>query len=627
YKQIPEGDTAYLLSIYEQAISQLADTNYAEAIALAKKALDRNYTDRRQMLLTMGSALDEMGKADEAIRLYDSTMALYPNDHRPYYEKAVVLFKKKQYKEAESLLQQGLMLNPQHFRSHFLLGSLYSVQGRFAEAIMALQAALLCTNNATLAQHPISLLSAIATQTGDIAQAYSDRKPEYAHPLFDEIDELVHAKIALNKGYALKTDIDDNIARQIQIVSEKLTYDSKDKNFAMQYYVPLFKKVYDDNQFESMILLLFSEYGIQSIDKMANARKGKARLEELKNMVFPYLNKIEATRELNYEKRQSSTERYHVSDQGRRLVVGVYADDTKKKFAAGSVQYFEEQILLAEGNYDKEGRKTGVWNYYYSWDKPKLREEYKDGVLTGELIGWHENGNVRFRTKVNAEGVPSERNYYSYNGLQASKSFLKGKNEYEITYFYNDGSVRKVSTLIGDKLKDGSYTINHPNGKVSRAFSYRNDKLEGADKSYYDNGKPEESSTYVDGQLEGEVLTYHENGNRSGKFNYLHGKKNGASEEYREDGSLSLKRNYVNGKSDGLAQYFDKDGRMYYELTFNKDRMTQAKLYGTDGKVISEQNGKNTGANEYYNEYGRLRARVATNDDGLAHGKASYYYI
>lgn len=626
YEKVPEGDTNYLLSLYERSLAHLQDSGYDKSIALSEKALKGGYTDRRQLLLNIGTAYDELGKHAEALRFYDSVARLYPHDNRPYYEKAVIEFKQEKYPAAERLLQQSLLLNPYHFRSHYLLGNIYAMEGRLTEAFIALHVSLVCTNDRGMAQGPIGMLSSLAQQTEDVSNFYSSKKPEYSHPLFDEIDEIVHAKLALDKGYALKTPIDDNIIRQLQVIMEKLSYDSKDSNFVMQYYVPLMKDIYDKDQFDPYVLLLFSEYGITSIDKMAAARKGKAKLEDIRKIVFPYLNNILGTRVLDYNKRKATPEQYTYYASDKMLVAGRYADRETKKFAEGFVQFYEEQSLVAEGHYNAAGKKTGTWNYYYASGIPRLKEQYKDGNLTGEAMAWFDNGMMSRKAIIDDNGIIKERTNYEYDGALESKSVWKGKDEYEVTYYNPDGSVMRVLTLVNEKPKDGSYTILYPGGAVKKEMSFKGGKLDGLFKSYFDNGVLMEAYTYKEGKIDGIYESFYRNGKPEHKFQYVAGKKDGPQEEHYEDGTLSLTRTFHNGKPDGINTYYGKKGTVYGTVTFRDNVPVALKFTSPDGKTLREaENRKGVNPLEYYNEYGVKKTSMQLDDKGLVQGKASYY--
>ncbi len=627
YRKVPEGDTNYLLSVYEQALTLMTDTNYQECITLARKAIREGYSDKRQLLLNIANATDEMGKPEEALLLYDSCTALYPHDNRPYYEKAVIYFKKKDYPAAIQLLQQSLLRNPYHYRSHYMLGNIYTIQGRLSEAVMALQASLLCANDRNMAEGPINSLSAIAVQNDEVTEFYNNRQAINAHPLYDEIDEIIHAKLALNKGYTLKTPIDDKIIRQLQVVMEKLRYDSRDTTFSMQYYVPLFKEVYDKDQFEAYVLLLFSDYGIEAIDKMATARKGKARLEEIRGLVYPYLNTIRSTRVLHYTQRQTAPELYNHFAKENLLVVGKYADQTSKKLAEGQVQYYKEQALVAEGRYDASGQKDGTWNYYYPTAKLKLKEQYKNGKLTGEATSWYANGNTRYTIKYNADGEVAERQNYEYSGRAKSKSIRKGKEEYEVTYYNADGSVMRVLRMINDKIKDGSYSQLYPNGKVRKEITYKNDKQDGPCKAYYDNDSLKESYTYKENKVDGTYLSFFRNGQPDEKYHYIDGKKNGDCEDYYETGGLYRKSNFANDKEDGLTTFYDHNGKAYGWITYKEGKAIAVKYIDPDGKVILEkEDRKGITPFDYYDSYGSRRSHIPMDEKGNAQGKASYYF-
>jgi antitoxin component YwqK of YwqJK toxin-antitoxin module len=627
YAKVPEGDTNYLLSLYEQSLSYMLDSNFTEAITLGKKAVRLRYEDRRSLLLNMAAAYDGLGKEEDALKLYDSVSHMYPNDNRPYYERAVILFRKENYAEAEANLKQSITRNPYHFRSHSMLGNLYAIQGKLTQSIIALQASLLCTNEIQLANTPISVLSSIAQQTDEIARFYNEKKPENAHPLFDEIDEIVHAKLALNKGYQLKTQIDDNIVRQLQVVMEKLEYDNKDTSFVMQYYVPLLKEIYNKDLFEPYVLLLFSEYGIKSIDNLADARKQKSRIEEVKKVVFPYLNKAAATRVLNFEQRQKATEKYHLFPKDNMLVVGIFADRENRKFAEGFVQYFENQSLVAEGNYNAKGEKNGDWKYYYPLGNQRLKEKYKDGKLTGETVSYFRNGNINEYGRFELGENPVEQKGYTYDGYQESFSKQVGNGEYFLTYYHPDGSVLRTLTLVNDKIKDGKYTILYPNGKTHKEMSYRDQKPVGLYKVYYDNGTLKEEYTLKDEMPDGHYSSYYRNGKPETKQHFINGKKNGQTEDYYENGTLSNTMNMKNGKADGMASYYDQDGKLYGTINYDNDVAIAVKFVDKEGKTVYEQSDRK-GLNpvEMYNQYGTLKTRLPQDPEGKAQGKASYYY-
>lgn len=628
FSKVPEGDTNYLWALYEQSLSSQLDSNFETAITLCKKALKYKYEDRRQLLLNMGTAYHSLGKDEEAIRMYDSAAVLFPHDNRPLYEKSIIFFFQKDYAAAEKLLQQSVVLNPLHYRSHALLGNIYLLEGRLTEAMIALQASLLCTNDINVAQKPIALLNSLSLQTEEVAVYYKNKKPEAAHPLFDEIDEIVHAKLALNKGYELKTSIDDNIIRQIQVVMEKLVVDKEDTSFVMQYYVPMLRQVYDNNLFEPYILLLFSEYGIKSVDKLADARKGKASLEHIRNLVYPYLSNIAATRVLNLKSREKAIEQYHHFSQDNMLIVGRFSDKATRKFAEGFVRFFEQNHLIAEGNYTAESKKTGAWKYYYPSGVLKLEEFYKNDKLSGTTTAYYKNGNKRSVSRLDDKEFAVSDMEYSYDGRLESTSSLKDKEEYEVIYYHPDGSVMRKVILVNDKIKDGTYPFLYANGKTEKEMTYKAQKLDGAYKEYYKNGILKEEYTMVDGKADGLYTAYHANGRPASRVKYTAGEKQGLLENFNEEGKLVSDKQFRDDRLNGALNYYDKKGNIYGALTLKDDEAVKARF--TDDKVnvvYEQQNSKGINPYEIYNEYGIKSTSMLQDEDGRAEGKASYYFL
>jgi len=627
YKKVPEGDSNYLFSIYEQSLSQLEDSNFKESIRLANFALKQNYYERKQLLLNMGTAYHGLQDDAMALKIYDSVATLFPHDNRPFYERSVVYFTNKDYAAAEKALQKSLMLQPMHYRSHALLGNVYLLQGRLTEAMIALQSSLLCTNDINAARTPISLLGSIAKQTEEIANLYKNKKETFSHPVYDEIDEIVHAKLALDKNYALKSSVDDNITRQLQVVLEKLTYDRTDSNFVMQYYVPLLKQVYDNSLFENYILLLFSDYGIESVDKIASAKKGKTKLEDVRNVVFPYFSNIAATRVLMLDKREKTVEKYNHYLRDNMLIVGKFQDKETRKFAEGFVQFYEGGYLVAEGDYTAMSKKTGEWKYYYPTGILKLKEFYKDDKLTGETYAYYKNGSIESYVKFGEDEVVKERKEYEYNGDLESHSILKSKDEYEVTYYNEDGSIMRKINLVNDKVKDGKYTILFPNGKVDKEMEFKDQALNGPYTAYFEDGKLRESYTMREGKAEGVYTAYYNNGNLKTKYTIKNGKKEGNYTDYYENGVAHLRREMAGDKLNGAFEYLDKQGNAYGIVQLKNDKGISAQFKDKEGKVVYEKTDKQ-GLNPYevYNASGIKITSLPQDEDGKITGKASYFF-
>ena len=120
-------------------------------------------------------------------------------------------------------------------------------------------------------------------------------------------EDILLSKIALEKEYKLAVSLDDPIFRQIQVVCEKLEYKEDDPDFWMQYYVPFYKKLFSEDQFETLFSGVLKTY--RSRRFRITIKKIKKR-RAFRHETATYFNQIRATRMLTYSKRADQKIRY-----------------------------------------------------------------------------------------------------------------------------------------------------------------------------------------------------------------------------------------------------------------------------------------------------------------------------
>src|ERR671913_1249215 len=80
YKKVNRNDTNYVRALYELALTCMADSQFNEGIAVCELAMAEP-TDRERLpdiLTQYGSLLDNAGKQDRAIHIFDSAIQIYP---------------------------------------------------------------------------------------------------------------------------------------------------------------------------------------------------------------------------------------------------------------------------------------------------------------------------------------------------------------------------------------------------------------------------------------------------------------------------------------------------------------------------------------------------------------------
>ncbi len=620
FRQVPEGDSNYAIAHYEIALTLLADSSFAVCRQYCREGLKLRDSDPRSLLLLLGHAYSMDGMSDSARFVYESIRSKNPHDHQPYYEMSVSYSRENKFSEAEAMLQKSLMRNPYHFRSHQALGSLYMQQGRFSEAFIAMMASLLCTQNAELAGTSITFMSQIANQTREL-EDWQKKAREHQHPEFDKVDEILRARLALSGGYKVPSVLgDDAIIKVAYTVMDQVKLKKDDTNFVMQYYLPVYKQVLQQNLFDPFVLLLFSNYGIEVVEKFA--KKEKKTIEEAKKLVFPYFNDIRATRVLDPVARKSAPRRFYVyNDVFTVASHKQLADDIQ--LLEGPVQFYSDGNLTAEGTVNSKGEREGEWKFYYNNGTLRLVENYKNGELHGEVKKYRRSGIIK-EAAIWENGKEKQAEFYTYSGKLNNVVKYQTGNEAEYTSLHFNGHKEAVYRLTDKKILDGKYTTWYSDGTVHREQEYLGGELHGTNRQYHRNGKLASESTYQKGQKVGKAIDYYKNGNKESEFHYSKGEPEGAFKTWNEDGALASTGSFRNGKKHGLESLFDGD-RAYGSIEWKNGVPQQYNFVSPEGKVFkSPTKGELSVLRRYFPD-GSLESEVRYKD-GKVNGKARYYY-
>lgn len=368
YRTVPGNDTNYVLSLYEKALSYQADSNFTSALQTCEAALALPNNDyEMQLLATYASTLDDQCASDRALRIYDSALLIYPRSPMLRLNKGITLLRAKKLAEAETISKTLLIEDPYYAVVHFRLAQCALQKGELVPAMFSLFTYLVISPSGPYYSNCITLLNNIARGTDEMLH-YVDARTESSE-VFGAAEQILLSKIALDKAYKVKTDLDDPIIRQLQVVSEKVTYDAAEKNFWMQYYVPFFQVIYKEGYFKPRVYHAFSNINLEPIQRYV--KKNDKQIKGAITFTVNYFNLIRSTREPQATQRSASPALYH----------------------------FEEGDLAGTGTRDGKGTLTGKWEFY------------------------HPNGNLKSTGRFNAKGEKEgEWNYYAKNGKRAGSA-------------------------------------------------------------------------------------------------------------------------------------------------------------------------------------------------------------
>jgi tetratricopeptide (TPR) repeat protein len=125
---------------YETGFSRIALGDLAEALELAEKGINaaktREYEEMIPSLLDLkGSALYNLGRSEESVDVYLLAINQYGvTSVFPYYNLGLNYYRLERGEDAVDALRRGLLINPNHASSNYLLGKICMEDGKKTQA-------------------------------------------------------------------------------------------------------------------------------------------------------------------------------------------------------------------------------------------------------------------------------------------------------------------------------------------------------------------------------------------------------------------------------------------------------------------------------------------------------------
>ncbi|MBL0357336.1 MAG: energy transducer TonB [Chitinophagaceae bacterium] len=103
----------------------------------------------------------------------------------------------------------------------------------------------------------------------------------------------------------------------------------------------------------------------------------------------------------------------------------------------------------------KEGKKTGIWNFWTEAGQLSGQYSYMNDILAGKTISWYKNGQVCDSFPLDNEGAGKGWGYYEDGRIRYEGMFKKGVKEGEWNYYYDTPTTQKsmVIFFVNDQIK------------------------------------------------------------------------------------------------------------------------------------------------------------------------------
>ncbi|WP_293874850.1 hypothetical protein [Flavobacterium sp.] len=219
---------------------------------------------------------------------------------------------------------------------------------------------------------------------------------------------------------------------------------------------------------------------------------------------------------------------------------------------------------------DENGKKQGIWKGIY--------EDSKRPRYEGTFDHGKERGTFKFfdNTKVGT--------------VIATREFSSKENSC-YTIFYNQNKNKVSEGKVVNKQFDGQWKYYHedlPN--IMTSEYYKNGKLEGVRKVFYQSGKIAEETSYKNGIKQGKYKSYAENGFALEESNYKNGEYDGLAIFKDPNNQIVGQGIFKNGKKVGMWKVLEK-GKLkevnmnYINKNFKRPVMPKDPAMEPDKKV------------------------------------------
>lgn len=125
--------------------------------------------------------------------------------------------------------------------------------------------------------------------------------------------------------------------------------------------------------------------------------------------------------------------------------------------------------------------------------------------------------------------------------------------------------------------------------KIIKKQVYNEGKLN-SEKGYHENGTIKwESTGYKDGKLDGISRIYYDSGQLKMETNYKDGEKDGMEKGYQKNGKIIAELNYKKDCLHGTSKFYDKNGNLEHEQNYKEYVLHGTEKIYENGKVILER--------------------------------------
>lgn len=586
--KISKNDSTYCSVLTSKSYYLIQQEKYNEAIAITNEGLDLDCDSGSKLFFTMnkGVSLESLERYNEAIEVYDKGLELFPASDKLWYNKASCYKNLGDIPKTIEAYQKAITLNPLHRNAHLFLGNICYEQNLTTQALMCYNMALMVEPDS---ERAFALLKYVNQAISDKNENEPDDDLVVSEDdeAFEDIDLILDNRIALNNKYKVDHPIDIALVKQNHAMLEQLEDFEGNGDFWDKRYVPIYKWIKQNEQFDNFIYTIVYSIKNEKFKKIVGKKTDDITsfiagvISQSYDVFSPQSKMVDGTeKDINY---------YYAD--GRIQGEG---EITNKTITGNWIYYNENGKITGKGSYDNNSERHGKWSWYHDNGKLKETAHFKNGVINGKNELWYDNGKPNISTTITDGKFEGEYLYYLPSGALKQKKYYK-VDELDGKYlaYFNVG---EAITEFDVDYKEGKIENNvvefYANGDVYSNIEFKNGERNGLETQYYWNKQKSLEANYADNALNGSYVKYHSNGQISEQGQSVDGFFDGNWKTYYQDGTLESEIEYDEGKLTGIYKINDTDGKPYNEFEYRRGEIISYKYFDKEGNVLTENRKK-----------------------------------
>ncbi len=592
-----------------------------EVLSLCAKGIAKEDKMMGTTMLLRAAVFIDVERWDEAVHAADSAIAYMPGLFRPRHLKAVALGGAGNKKASLEQALDNARRFPYSQDAHILLGTIAFNEGHTAEAALALAMAQIVRFDDTMAENLLTFNDAMLGGRSTMEPEGYDLKA--TGDQLEEVEALLKNKVAMNKNYKVKPDLEYPMCRQSHLVFSAVQQMKGEGTGAYTaLYSPLITAIMDEGLFEGYVYHCLNSSSDKKVRSIAT--KNKSKVEAFRTR----LPDLFEAHYLTFADPASGAEVVHYYYNSGDLKAHGQGDAVKGTATGTWTYYHTNGVKSAQGTLSEGSDRQGTWWNWYDNGALQSRAEFVDDEMNGTFLIYHKNGSLMDSSFVK-DGTPiGETCTYYYMGGTRTRKITDGETlNGPVEEMHPSGAVEWTYTMVKGKAHGTGRQL-YANGALRYEGEYVNDERQGLHTTMHSNGNKHKVYTYVDGNLNGPFQEWHANGQLAAEGAMKAGNLTGEAKNYDEWGTLTLVRRYDDqGRLQGVRESYNNDGTRYMDMEYNKDLLIRYKYYDRTGKVLGEGTRSKGKFNfKGYHPDGGVSVEGTYLDEGSKEGEWKYYF-